>query len=286
MLASSTVTVKWRKLAPSVLWASIALERRSCTHGPPWLTEAAQHMRTRAALRSSVVGLVVEYLDLNRPPMAAWVVFPFPPLRGFSWSIERNSSRVILLRAVLAPEVFPGGPLEDAEDEDRARLEMPDEMLERTEAHDRRLADFVDPAVEEAREGDFSWRYASEAEPLLMACGVDPGDSDCLTVIGLSVEGLGVKKAGCGSMGGCRSTGGRRSKGGRSTDMRVPGVSHMSWARMLGGRLSRRRRTLRFRILRSALTDLRKRTRINMVARSLGLQSSILRSGRRFLRCL
>lgn len=60
----------------------------------------------------------------------------------------------------------------------------------------------------------------------------------------------------------------------------------MSWARRLGGRLSTRRRTLRFRILRSALTDLRKRTRISMVARSLGLQSSILRSGRRFLRCL
>jgi hypothetical protein len=135
-----------------------------------------------------------------------------------------------LLRAVLAPEALTLAPLEEAEDEERARLEIPDEMLERTEAHERRLADFVDPAVEEAREGDTSWRNASEAEPLLMACGVDPGDSDCLTVTGLSVDGLGVKKAGCGSTGGSRSTGGWNSKGGRSTDMRFPGVSLMSCA--------------------------------------------------------
>jgi hypothetical protein len=61
-----------------------------------------------------------------------------------------------LLRAVLAPDAFTLTFLDDAEDEDRARLEMPDEMLERTEAHDRRLADFVEGVVEDAREGDLS----------------------------------------------------------------------------------------------------------------------------------
>lgn len=51
------------------------------------------------------------------------------------------------------------------------------------------------------------------------------------------------------------------------------------WARAA----SRRRRTL---MRRSFRTDRRKRTRISIVARSRGLQSSILRSGSRFLRCL
>lgn len=69
-------------------------------------------------------------------------------------------------------------------------------------------------------------------------------------------------------------------------DMRVPGASLISCGWKPGGRVSLRRRTFLFRILRSALTDLKKRTRISMVDRSLGLQSSILRSGRRFFRCL
>jgi hypothetical protein len=62
-----------------------------------------------------------------------------------------------LLRAVLAPETFTFTPLEDAEDEDRARLEIPDEILESTEAQDRRLADFVDGAIEDARDEGLSW---------------------------------------------------------------------------------------------------------------------------------
>jgi hypothetical protein len=68
----------------------------------------------------------------------------------------KNSSRVILLSAVLAPDAFTLAPFEDAEEEERARLEIPDEILERTEAHDLRLADFVDGVVEDAREGDLS----------------------------------------------------------------------------------------------------------------------------------
>jgi hypothetical protein len=92
---------------------------------------------------------------LNSPPIAG-ALFPFPALRGFSWSIVRNSSRVILLRAVLAPEAFTFTPLDEAEDDDRAKLEMPDEMLERTEAHDLRFADFVEGVIEDARDGDLS----------------------------------------------------------------------------------------------------------------------------------
>jgi len=101
----------------------------------------------------------------------------------------KNSSRVILLRAVLPPEGLTLTCLEDADEEDRAKLEMPDEMLERTDAHDLRLADFVEGVVEDARDGDLSRGYISE-EPVLMACGEDPADSDCLTVEGLSVLGL------------------------------------------------------------------------------------------------
>jgi len=104
-----------------------------------------------------VVGLTVEYLDLNRPPMTG-VLFPLFGLRGFSWSMVKNSSRVILLSAVLAPDAFTLAPLEDAEEEDRARLEIPDEILDRTEAHDLRLADLVEGVVEDAREGDLSRR--------------------------------------------------------------------------------------------------------------------------------
>jgi hypothetical protein len=102
-----------------------------------------------------------------------------------------------LLRAVFAPEEFRLTPLEEAEDEERARLEMPDEMLESTEAHDLRLADLVDGEVEEARDGDLSRGKVSEGEPALMACGVEPGDSDGLTVAGLSLAELSVQKTGC-----------------------------------------------------------------------------------------
>jgi hypothetical protein len=167
--------------------------------------------------------------------------------------------------------------LEDAEEEERAKLEMPDEILERTEAHDLRLADFVDGVVEDAREGDLSRRrYVSEGELALIASGVDPSDSDCLTVTGLSVAELSVRNTAWCSMG-----------GGWSTDMRVRVISAGSPGKKACDRAgSSRRRNFLFLVRRSALTDLRKRTRMSIVARSLGLQSSILRSGRRFFRCL
>ena len=101
--------------------------------------------------------MTVEYLDLNKPPMAG-VAFPLVGFRGFSWSMVKNSSRVILLSAVLAPDEFTFAAFEDAEEEERAKLEIPDEILERTEAHDLRLADFVEGVVEDAREGDLSRR--------------------------------------------------------------------------------------------------------------------------------
>lgn len=107
-----------------------------------------------------------------------------------------------------------------------------------------------------------------------MACGVDPADSDCLTVDGLSVDGLWEKQMAWWSIGVL------------STDMRVDGASIRSLVRISCGRFSKRRRTFLFLIRRSARTDLRNRTRTSMVARSLGLQSSILRSGSRFFRCL
>lgn len=94
-----------------------------------------------------------------------------------------------MLSAVLPPDGLKLTFLEEAEEDDRARLEIPDEMLERTEAQDLRLADFVEGVSEDAREGDLSRWYASQ-EPVLTACGVDPADSDCLTVDGLSVLGL------------------------------------------------------------------------------------------------
>jgi hypothetical protein len=125
-----------------------------------------------------------------------------------------------LLRAVLAPDAFTLTPLEEADEDERARLDIPDEMLERTEAHDLRLADFVELVVDDARDGDLSRRYASEEEPVL-ACGVDPADSDCLTVDGLSVVGLGAKEAGWTSIG----------ASGWSTDMRLPGASILSSAK-------------------------------------------------------
>ena len=47
--------------------------------------------------------------------------------------------------------------MEEAEDDDRARLEMPDEMLESTEAHDLRLnADLIDDDDFADLLGDFS----------------------------------------------------------------------------------------------------------------------------------
>jgi hypothetical protein len=191
----------------------------------------------------------------------------------------RNSSRVILLSAVLAPDAFTLTPLEEADEEVRAKLLMPAERVVITEAHDLRLNDFVDDVVEGARDGDLSrWDVsggvAVVVEPALMAGGVDPGDSDCLTVDGLLVEGLWVKNTAC------------WSTGGWSIDMRVPGVSTRFRAKKSCGRASSRWRALKFLIRRSFFTDLKKRTRTSMVWRSLGLQSSILRSGRRFFRCL
>jgi hypothetical protein len=83
--------------------------------------------------------------------------------------------------------------LDDADDEVRARLEIPDEMLDSTEAHDLRLADFVDGEVEDAREGDLSLRYASgvAVASVLLPGGVDPGESDCLIVVGVSAKWTG-----------------------------------------------------------------------------------------------
>jgi hypothetical protein len=90
-------------------------------------------------------------------------------------------------------------------------------------------------------------------EPALMAGGVDPGDSDCLTVDGLLVEGLWVKNTAC------------WSTGGWSIDMRVAGVSAMFRAKKSCGRASSRWRALMFLIRRSFFTDLKKRTRTSMV---------------------
>jgi hypothetical protein len=61
-----------------------------------------------------------------------------------------------LLRAVLAPDAFTLTPLEEADEEVRAKLLMPAESVVITEAHDLRLNDLEDDVVEGARDGDLS----------------------------------------------------------------------------------------------------------------------------------
>jgi len=76
---------------------------------------------------------------------------------------------------MLAPWSLRLRPLEEAEDDDRARLEIPDEMLESTEAHDLRLnADLIDDEDLADRLGDFSRGELSGvlADPALAAGGV------------------------------------------------------------------------------------------------------------------
>ena len=66
-------------------------------------------------------------------------------------------------------------PFDEAEDEDRARLEIPDEMLDSTEAHDRRLkADLIDEEDFADLLGDFSRGELSGVvvEPALTPGGV------------------------------------------------------------------------------------------------------------------
>jgi hypothetical protein len=150
-----------------------------------------------AALSSLSVGLKLEYLDLKKlcddlqfPPFAHFFV-------GFSSRSKRNSSRVILLRAMFAPQWFRLRPLEDADEDDRARLEIPDEMLEMTEAHDlRRKADFVDGVDFADREGDFSRGELSGVavdSALALALtvvadgGVDPAESVVCLVVAVVV---------------------------------------------------------------------------------------------------
>jgi len=119
-------------------------------------TKPAQHMFTSAELSSSVVGLFVEYFGRNSPAVGLLLGFA---LRGLSASRARNSSRVSLLMAVFAPEALTRTPLDDADEEDRARLLIPDEMLESTEAHDLLLADLLvltDGDIDDARDGDLS----------------------------------------------------------------------------------------------------------------------------------
>jgi len=57
---------------------------------------------------------------------------------------------------VLTPEGLTTICFDDADEDDRARLEMPDEMLDSTDAHDLLFADFVDDGAEDARDGDLS----------------------------------------------------------------------------------------------------------------------------------
>lgn len=111
------------------------------------------------------------------------------PFFGFSSSRAKKSSRLSLLSAIFAPQSFRLRPLDDADDEDRARLEIPDEMLERTEAHDRRLNadlmdgefepdDLIDLAGDGGDGGDLSSsELAGEAlDPALAAGGVLDSD--------------------------------------------------------------------------------------------------------------
>jgi hypothetical protein len=86
---------------------------------------------------------------------------------------------------MLAPESFRLRPFDDADDDDRARLEMPDEMLDSTEAHDLRLnADLMEGDDLDDLHGDLSLGELSGVvvDPALAPGGVAvSGESVWLT---------------------------------------------------------------------------------------------------------
>jgi len=101
---------------------------------------------------------------------------------------------------MLAPESLCGRPLDDAEDDDRARLEMPDEMLDSTEAHDLRLnADLVDGVDFVDLHGDLSLGELSGVvvDPALAPGGVEVSGESDEWVTGRAPDSC-VSSAGCG----------------------------------------------------------------------------------------
>ena len=95
-------------------------------------------MASNALFNSSVLGLTEEYFFLNKGFCSALATFALvADANGlFSSSRERKSSRLNLLSATVGPFSLWPTPLEDADDEERARLEIPDDMLDSTDAHD------------------------------------------------------------------------------------------------------------------------------------------------------
>ena len=243
-------------------------------------------MATRAPFSSSVVGLTSEYGFRRNKVVGFFSVGtllpllcfpPLPPLpvagrpSGFSSSNDRKSSRLSLLKAMVAPVSLEFIPREDVVEEERARLEMPDEMLDNTDAHDLRLAsDFVDGDFEDT-DGDRSRIYVSgvAVDSAPAVGGVERSDSDLMRGV------LGVlPRPGDGVRTGCRPIGARAPR-------------YSSCESCDGGALSCPSARLLFRLICLSLRiDRKKRTRTTMVARSLGLQSSMRRSGSMLLRCL